>query len=265
MWIANPYAIYAKRILGLQELQQPSLGPDARDRGMLVHEALRLFTRRYPTELPDDTQAELMRSFDEAAADIGEHPRVIAFWRPRFQRFAAWFAESEPARRSGIVRVICEAAGERVFEAPAGSFTLTARADRIDISETGVATIYDYKTSDAAITEAIKHDAPQLGLEAALVRDGAFPKVAEGSVPQKLAFILTSGADAGGKERPVKDLDRAISEAESALRQQIARFDDPATAYVPRRHSAFASVSRFDPYAHLARFDEWSAGIGEAP
>ena len=47
-WIANPYAIFAERILELAPL--PALGqkPDAALRGQIVHEALSRFARTYP-------------------------------------------------------------------------------------------------------------------------------------------------------------------------------------------------------------------------
>ena len=60
-WIANPYAIFAERILELAPL--PALGqrPDAALRGQMVHEALGRFARAFPDRLPADIFAELMK------------------------------------------------------------------------------------------------------------------------------------------------------------------------------------------------------------
>ena len=42
-WIANPYAIFAQRILGLEPLPVLGRQPDAALRGQIVHEALGRF------------------------------------------------------------------------------------------------------------------------------------------------------------------------------------------------------------------------------
>ena len=47
-WIANPYAIFAERILGLEALPVLGREPDAALRGQIVHEALGRFAQRYP-------------------------------------------------------------------------------------------------------------------------------------------------------------------------------------------------------------------------
>ena len=101
-WIANPYAIFAERILGLQALPVLGREPDAALRGQIVHEALGRFALAYPDRLPKDVQAELMKFAQAALADFTGSPRVAAFWAPRFARFAGWFAETEPGRRAGI-------------------------------------------------------------------------------------------------------------------------------------------------------------------
>lgn len=261
-WLANPYAIYAQHILRLHELRQPGLSADARERGTLIHHALNEFTRRFPANLPSDTQAELMRFFDAASADMGEHPRLLAFWRPRFERFAAWFAETEPSRREGVARVLSEVGGRLELDVPAGPFTITARADRIDLGEDGGVRVYDYKTSSSAINTAMRRDAPQLALEGLLTKSNAFAGV-PAAVPAAMSFILTAGGDDGGRCVPLKDdLATLVETAEKGLREHIRRFDQPETAYLPMTRARFADKSRFDPYAHLARSKEWSLEAG---
>ena len=39
---------------------------------------------------------------EAALAELTGSPRVAAFWAPRFARFAAWFADTERARRAGV-------------------------------------------------------------------------------------------------------------------------------------------------------------------
>jgi ATP-dependent helicase/nuclease subunit B len=263
-WLANPYAVYAQYILKLSELRAPGLDAQARERGMLVHRALHNFTQAHPTHLPANTQAALMAQFDAAAAEIGEHPRLVAFWRPRFERFAAWFAETEPQRRSGIARVMSEVGAQHVLDAAAGPFTITARADRIDLRNDGGVVIYDYKTSGTAIRNAQLRKAPQLALEGLLAAKGAFPATGA-TVPADLVFILTAGGEPAGEASSLSgDTATQIETAEAGLRTLIDRFDREETAYRPQIRALFPDKARFDPYAHLARVKEWSAPGEEA-
>ena len=96
-WIANPYAIYAERILRLEALPLLGRPPDAALRGQIVHDALGRFADRFPQALPADTCAELVALAERGLTELTGSPRVAAFWAPRFARFAAWFAETEPA------------------------------------------------------------------------------------------------------------------------------------------------------------------------
>ena len=137
-WIANPYAVFAERILGLEML--PALGrpPDAALRGQIVHEALGRFAQRFPDKLPEAIRAELVALAKTALEELSGSPRVAAFWAPRFDRFAEWFADTERARRDDVHHTLAEVEGAIVLPGPAGPFTLKARADRIDIGDGGI-------------------------------------------------------------------------------------------------------------------------------
>jgi ATP-dependent helicase/nuclease subunit B len=263
-WIANPYAIFADRILGLHPL--PALGrpPDAALRGQIIHDALGRFATRFPDRLPADTCAELVACAEEALAELTGSPRVAAFWAPRFARFAAWFAETEPARRAGLSRSLAELEGAIVLAGPAGPFTLKARADRIDVGERGLI-ITDYKTGASLkdlAARAEKGMAPQLPLEAAIAVEGGFAGVAASGVSE-LRYISTSGGEPPGLEYPLNTNDVAAlaRQARDGLSRLIAAFDEEATPYRALRRLRF--VYRFDDYAHLARVAEWSAETAE--
>ena len=128
-----------------------------------------------PSALPADTQAELLAIAREVLASYDRHPRVAAFWPPRFERFAAWFAETEPARRAGrAARRRRESADSWSLPAPAGPFTLTARADRID---DGRGLAHHHRLQDGRRrrpTAGVERGhAPQLPLEAAIAHGEA--------------------------------------------------------------------------------------------
>jgi ATP-dependent helicase/nuclease subunit B len=255
-WIGNPYAIFARDILELEPLEPLGKQPGADVHGSIIHAALARFTATYPETLPSDPKTELLKLAREAFAEFEAHPRVAAFWMPRFERFAEWFAATEAARRNGG-RVIAETSGSLVIPAPAGPFVLTARADRIDIHHSSL-TITDYKTGAIPKDKAVKDGlAPQLPLEAAIAAANLFagiPNLPVGS----LKYVRASGATPPGEEHAVScdDLPALAANALKGLENLIAKFDDPQTPYRPLRRARF--TYRYDDYAHLARIAEWS-------
>ncbi|MGQ0673125.1 MAG: double-strand break repair protein AddB [Hyphomicrobium sp.] len=260
-WIANPYAIFAREILQLAPMPPLGEAPGPALRGTIVHAALAAFAKRHPGALPADLAGELLQLARAEFADLKAHPRVAAFWVPRFARFAEWFAETEPARRGAAATVVAETSGRLVIEAPAGPFELTARADRVDVGSGGVV-ITDYKTGQPPSSKAVMAGfKPQLPLEAAIAEGGHFAHVPAGAV-DGLRYIGVSGGEPPGTERMVSCPDHSVlaRDAVSGLARLVAAFDDVATPYAPKRRSGFSY--EFDEFAHLARVAEWSADSG---
>ncbi len=260
-WIANPYAIFAREILKLEPLDPLGQEPGAALRGSIIHGALSKFAAAYPAALPENVAAELVRFARETLDAYAAHPRIAAFWIPRFERFAAWFAATEATRREGVAEVRTEVTGSLILDAPAGPFTLTARADRIDVKG-GTLVISDYKTGapppDNKVTAFV---APQLPLEAAIALDAVgFEKVPRRPV-ETLRYIRASGGEPPGAEHDVavEDVAKLAANARVGLARHVARFDDEATPYRPLRRVRF-DVYDYDAYAHLARVAEWSSG-----
>lgn len=265
-WIANPYSIFANEILKLEPLSPLGKTPDASLRGSIIHEALSRFAKAFPDQLPADPKHELVRLARGVLEDYAAHPRVAAFWVPRFERFAEWFAATEAGRRDGVDKVIAETSGSLVFAAPGGPFTLTARADRIDAAPGGLV-ITDYKTGKPPADAKVKDGAaPQLPLEAAIalgLEDKAgFTDVAKLPV-MALRYISASGGEPPGDAHDVKAGDIATLAAEclEGLKLLVAEFDRATTPYTPVRRARFSYD--YDDYAHLARVAEWSAAAND--
>ena len=256
-WIANPYEIFARHILKLVPMQDLGMEPDAAMRGQIVHRALHDFSRAYPDALPADIEAELMRIADAHFAKLGGSPLVKAFWRPQLRRFARWFAATEPGRRTGIARILTEVGGALPV---GGDFTLTARADRIDVADTGSVVIYDYKTGKPPGQKHVEDFyAPQLSLEGAIAEGGGFEGLEKASV-SGLVYVHVSGRDDGGEQRAAAKTSPSVlaNEAIRRLRDLIARYADPDMPYeVKRRRGPFARAYDYDEYEHLARVKEW--------
>ncbi|MCL4766411.1 MAG: double-strand break repair protein AddB [Hyphomicrobiaceae bacterium] len=265
-WIANPYALFARRILELEPLPLLGSEPGPALRGAIVHEALGRFVALHPERLPDDPCRELISIASAILLEYTGNPRVAAFWVPRLERFACWFGDTEPARREGASRVLAELAGAHVLDGPAGPFTLTARADRVDVHGDGLV-ITDYKTGGQSqvsrlAVRAAEGSAPQLPLEAMIALEGGFEKL-EAAAVKGLRYISAAGGEPPGIEAAVRCGDPAAlaGETRKGLERLIAAFDRPDTPYRAVRRPAYDY--RFDEYAHLARVAEWLAGETE--
>ena len=260
-WVGNPYAIFAREILKLEPLALLGAEPDAALRGGIVHAALAQFAQAFPNVLPADSRAELLSFAREELADLTDNPRIAAFWVPRLERFAEWFADTEAARRAGVITGLTEVSGAQLLGLDSG-FTLTARADRIDIRADG-AVITDYKTmADSSLkqlaSQAANGRAPQLALEAVIALADGFAGMK--AIPiAGLRYISAAGGEPAGVETNVKgDLAAIAAEAKAGLEQLIAQFSKQDTPYRALRRAGFSY--EFDDFAHLARVDEWSGG-----
>lgn len=254
-WIANPYEIFARDILKLRALKPLGTEPDAASQGSLIHSALHDFALAYPRELPADAAEALIAFAERHFQALGGSARVDAFWRPRFERFARWFAATEPGRRAQGAELFSEVEGAIDLD---GSFRLTARADRIDLAADGSLTIYDYKSGRPPISKHVDElFAPQLPLEAAIAGLGGFGELGKRSVAA-LCYIKTWAPDDGGEESPAgtKTAESLGAAALGKLRRLVARYGDPGMPYeVKRRKGPLAR--RYDEYEHLARVKEW--------
>ncbi len=144
-----------------------------------------------------------------------------------------------------------------------GPFEITARADRIDIVQDGSVRIYDFKTSANAAKVSAGRGAPQLALEGLLAPEGAFAGVARGAAVELSYIVATGGQPPGDLVALKAPSARGIEEARAGIIQRIAHFDDPSTPYAYETRAIFRDKADHDPYAHLARVKEWSAGEAE--
>ncbi len=272
-WLVNPYGLFASNILNLSALPPLGRDPDGSVRGIVLHEALHQFTQKYRGKLPKHIAAELARLVDAQLEFFNMHPRVVAFWIPRFRRFAQWFEEYEPVLRKGVIKQETEVSGGLALETAAGTFTLTARADRIDVHEDGSLTIYDYKTGTAPPKKGVTDFLyPQLPLEAAIAMAGQFERLGQPRKVRNLCYIEAQGSRDRGKLIQIDGLkDGGVAPLANQATEQLAalveRYNDEAVGYPCLRRSSFkAGRYSFDQFAHLARVKEWAiddSGEGE--
>ncbi|MBV9654986.1 MAG: double-strand break repair protein AddB [Acetobacteraceae bacterium] len=265
-WLRDPYAIYAKHVLRLRPLDPIEQPMDAADFGTVVHAGLHLFLREAGAAWPPDPAARLRECLDRALTETQLRPALTAWWGPRLRRIAAWVAATEAARRADgpPPATISEANGACRFLRPGGAFTLAGRADRIErAAGDGRITILDYKTGTPPSQKSVDAGlAPQLPLEAAMAREGAFGPAWQGEAAALTYWKLTGGFVAGEEialfnGRPA-DVAEGARRALHSLLALIDRFDDPAQPYLAQPDPARAP--RFPQYAQLARVGEWGSG-----
>ncbi len=272
----DPYSIYARYVLALEPLEEIDADPGAAERGTLLHQALADFARAFPEKLPVDALDRLLACGRDSFARMRDFPSVAAIWWPRFDRVARWFVEQERARRHAATRTLAEIAGKIEFDIKGQIFTLTARADRIDLRRDNSVAILDYKTGEApSLSQALAGLAPQLPLEAAIARAGGFPSISANTKIAEIAVMRLSGGDPPGEVRSLDPAQTKRDAKELAEKHRISNCDDLAAfarARVETLLAAFANEKtpyhsiprpkwrgRFGQYDHLARIREWSA------
>ena len=262
-WLRDPYAIYARHVLGLRALDPLEQSADAQVFGTIAHEGLQRFFTRAALAWPATALAQLTADMDAALDETDIRAALAAWWRPRLHRIATWVVETEAPRRAAGAPglLLCEQKADWVFDAPAGPFTLRGRADRIEQRPGGGLAILDYKTGSPPSGKDVEDGrAPQLPLEAAMVHAGAFAGIT-GEVAELAYWHISGGAEPGEVHLLFKGAADKTAEmahqARDRLAALVAAFDNPARAYLSQPSPGAAP--RFSEYARLARVAEWAA------
>lgn len=142
----DPYSIYARYILGLKPLDDIDEDFNNADYGTIVHKAVETFCKAFPSKLPADGEAEILKIGAELFKDLNFSQTAAAFWKPRLESALKWFIRRQEERQSGTAQILCEQEGEISFKTEGGDFTLSCTADRIDVGNDGDVTLIDYKT-----------------------------------------------------------------------------------------------------------------------
>ena len=261
----DPYAIFAERILELEPLASvgPEIGP--REIGDLWHAALQAYGEAYiDAASPAEARARLLSLAAASFAAPLADPSFRALRWPRIVAGLDAFLAFDADRRVRAERVLVERKGKFEFPLDDGSrFTLTARADRIEILRGGGAALVDYKTGAPPGPNEVKVGfAPQLTLEATMLANGAFDGAPAVETIEALYFKL--GGAKGGEVRRLAfdDFSAVAARHFDGLKALLGQFADPATPYPPRLFPKFAK--RAGDYDHLARVKEWSATAGQS-
>ncbi|MDT8326250.1 MAG: double-strand break repair protein AddB [Roseovarius sp.] len=247
--IRDPYAIYARHILGLRRLDPLMKQPDALLRGTVLHEVLECFVRETLEDPTRCTRALLMEKAVTIIAKNVPWAEARVLWLSRLERVADWFIDGELGRRTLANPIAFEARGEAAL-ADLG-FTLTAKADRLDLDRYGNLHIYDYKTGAPPSKKEQRAFDKQLLLEAAIAEREGFGEIG----PTKVARAVFIGLGSNPKEEEAPLEDEPPAKVWAEFHALISAYMDPSKGYVARR--APRNSDEQGEYDQLARFGEW--------
>ncbi|UHD45686.1 double-strand break repair protein AddB [Aureimonas altamirensis] len=262
--VRDPYAVYARRILKLEPFEPLIRAPGAAERGTLFHDILAdVVSEGLDLAAPDALSALLdIARARFAAADLP--PEIEAVWWPRMEglarRYLAWEHERSPR-----IRIRRAELGGRLELADTG-LTLTGYADRIDLTVDGGAEIIDFKTGlSPSIKQARTLLAPQLPLEGAMLKLGAFDGLAAGTPIAGLSYVRLRERDfveealatPGSAKSEAITVDALADAAVARLRALGAAYRNPTKGYLSRARPFIAADLSGD-YDQLARSREWA-------
>jgi len=262
----DPYAVYARRVLKLSALDPLLRDPGAAERGTLFHAIMHRFAASGVDPADPAALDVLLGKGRECFAQAALPADVEAVWWPRFRMLAGEIITWERARR--VDRRVAEARAEKT-EVGTSRVTLSGYADRVDLLRDGRADILDFKTGSSP-TKGQAHTllSPQLALEGALLKRGAFPELGV-LQPSDLAYVrLKSNGQVlyesilrlGQQSKTVDDL---TEEAWARLERLLVHYQNAEAGYLSRA-VPFREGELNGEYDHLARVLEWSSG-GDGP
>jgi ATP-dependent helicase/nuclease subunit B len=253
----DPYAVFAKHILKLKPLDELEADPGAADKGIILHEIFDLFIKNVPIPLPDNALdillAEGQRIFDQQALS---RPMVKVFWWPRFVQVAGEFIHEQRRRELTHKTLATEVTGAFKVRDTQKSFTVTAKADRIDqLAETRAAVIIDYKTGRTATRAEVQTGRkPQLALEGVMALEGGFKDIPVMAVSTLEYWKMGAASEPLKIGFPKVDIAATIEEARAGISALVNYFDQKETPYLATPDPEFASYGEYDLLARLA---EW--------
>jgi len=268
-WVRDPYAVYARNVLKLFPLDRPDEPVDARTRGSAIHTAMEDFAEAWPRLAATERATTFADFYLTALRDAGAPPPTLTREQPLALRAGQWIANFEAERRLSPLEVLVERKVSLKLEG--FDFTLTARADRIEVSR-GQAHVIDFKTGAAPSKKEVQAGFNgQLPLTAAMLIRGGLPGVT-GVAAGELLYVRVTGRDPAGKIEPrgmpgqpdksFPSSEELVEHAWAGLHRLVGRFQDPSTPYRSRVAPQF--IKHKSDYDQLARVHEWAVADDEA-
>jgi ATP-dependent helicase/nuclease subunit B len=248
---ADPFAFYARRILGLKPLDPRDAEPTAGDRGQAVHKVL----ERVLAEQLSEPES-IARLIDAELARLGDRPELVALWRPRVKRMVDWVME-----RLADDPMWNPVAWEKNGTIEWRGVTLKGRVDRID-SDGRVLRVVDYKTGEPPKAKEVESlYQTQLALIAAMADAGQFG-LDRAQLVERLTYLkLSGGREAGkaqealGSKATAETIRKHIDDAFADYQALVGAYLLGDATFRAKQHMVYGR--RFRDFDQLARVAEW--------
>ncbi|WP_412552859.1 double-strand break repair protein AddB [Shimia sp. MIT1388] len=249
--IRDPYAIYAKHVLRLRPLDPLMRAPDALLRGIIVHEILETLIKTSMADQTPVTRDQILAISETVLAQNVPWATARALWQARLDRVADHIVHGEEKRRKRGEPLAFETQAEGTI--PELGFRLTAKADRVDRTETGALILYDYKTGAPPSKDEQTYFDKQLLLEAAMAEQGGFKDID----PSDVADAIYIGLGTSPKDQPAPLLETPPTKVWEEFIALIEHYLADGKGFTSRR--AMRTERDESDYDQLARFGEWDA------
>lgn len=260
-WERDPYAIYARYVLKLRPLDRPNEPFEAMRRGTAIHAVAERFAKEdAPLGNAGEAVFTDMLETQLRAENLSE--AQLALQRPLFADLSRAFVEFEAERRVLKPRLLIEAKGRLSFPVVRGAFTVTAKADRIEVREDAI-DVLDFKTGiPPAYKAVIAGFYPQLTLTAAIIKQGQFEglETANTKAMGELLYVRLSSDVVTPKvvfdsKNPLS-ADELADQALARLKRRVHQYENPSQGYKSWRAPQYRQARGGD-YDQLARLYEW--------
>ncbi len=246
---ADPFAFYAKTILGLRPEEPVDAEHHAAWKGTAVHDVLDAWFKEDACD-----PAKLVDRASRMLADEAIHPMLRALWSPRLMEAVQWIAvEAAKDRESWRVPILAEEKGE----AQIAGVTLYGRVDRVDRMADGRLAIVDYKTGQAPAKKAVAEGfALQLGLLSLIARDGGFGGIKGEAGAHEYWSLAKKNGRIGYRQSPDKD-----DGPEAFVARAYVHFAEASAKWLlgeePFQAKLNPAYALYEDYDQLMRLEEW--------
>ena len=244
----NPYGFYAKNILKLPELNR--INELKNIKGNYIHKVLEKFVEN-SSDKTDLT--ELIRISETTLRELQLKISDFGLWFFRIPKILSFIVQN----LNNNFKYYTEIKGKINLQLTEHDWiTIESRADRIDISSNGIASIIDYKTGILPSIKQVKNfEAPQLSVEAIIYSKNGF--ILKNFGLESLCFWKLNEKESGGKivyvTKTQEETEQLIQFASAELEKLMKEYNVDCQSY------DFNLKYKYDEhYAHLARKKEWS-------
>lgn len=251
--IQNPYAIYAKKILNLKKLDDLERDTSFSDYGSFCHRLLEKFTELHQLDIAKVNVNNFDNALDETYKEFLEKNSANPAWKNQLNQIKHWFLAIEKRDIENIKQLVFEK--EIKYQIADTNFSLTCKADRIELTKDNKVNVADYKTGGFPTNADINNlKSSQLILAAWLIKQNAMPLDSDKISLADIIYYNFSFSN-GGPEKKIYniDLEQLVADADIELARLVADIQNPQKPFLINPHEKVSL--KYDDYTHLERVE----------